>query len=86
MLQESGNCCSQQNTAAREIQILTAVSDWKVERYLSIYCNFVAESYELLGSVKCGEYQNCIAWSPSGGEVFTGGKAGAIVKISDQQN
>ena len=43
----------------------------------------VAESYELLGSVKCGEYQNCIAWSPDGSELFTGGKAGEIVKISE---
>jgi len=49
-------------------------------------CIWSLETFQLLECLKCGEYLNCVTWSRSSSEaevVFTGGKAGSVVKIEN---
>jgi len=51
-----------------------------------LVCVWSLENYHLLGSVRCGEYLNCVSWSQDDKSVFAGGKAGAVVKLADDDD
>ena len=42
-----------------------------------------SESLDLVSSVKCGDYLNCLTWSPDCRSVYCGAKAGSVVKVSE---
>jgi len=46
-------------------------------------CIWSLESHQLVASIKCGEYLNCVCWGSEPGTVYAGGKEGAVVKLAD---